>query len=49
MPNDSTTWLSTNAFVGSTPNAGTASAGAIVTNRRSHNGIRRRRNPSITT
>ena len=35
MPNDSTTWLSTSARVGSSPIASTMSAGAIVTRRRS--------------
>jgi hypothetical protein len=49
MPKDSTTWLSTSAFVGSVPTASTTSAGAIVTRRRSAIGIVRAMKPCMTT
>ena len=49
MPNESTTWLSTSARVGSTPIASTTSAGSIVTTRRTKSGIWRRMKPCMTT
>src|SRR6266851_2769325 len=48
IPNDSTTWLSTSARVGSSPTPITISAGAIVIARRRNNGIWRWMNPCIT-
>ena len=39
MPNDSTTWLSTSASVGSTPSSRMMSAGISVTSRRASSGM----------
>ena len=49
IPNESTTWLSTNVRVGLRPIAATISAGSIVTSRRTKIGICRLMNPCITT
>ena len=43
----STTWLSTSAFVGSTPIATTTKAGTTVTSRRSHSGIEKPTKPCM--
>jgi hypothetical protein len=49
MPKESTTWLSTSTLVGLIPTARTASAGIIVTARRSIRGIWTLMKPAITT
>jgi hypothetical protein len=47
MPNESATWLSTSALVGSKPEARITTAGVMVMARRSQTGIRRFRKPSM--
>src|SRR5215213_390730 len=49
MPNESTTWLSTSARLGSTPIARMISAGKSVIARLRKSGICRRMNPCMTT
>src|SRR5215210_781025 len=49
MPKERTTWLMTSERDGSSPRPSTASAGAIVTSRRSASGIVRAMKPCITT